>query len=98
MSHSGDPAGMVKNNGLSEESFGAVRDAAQELARIRSGYKTFASCHEGYAVLLEEVDELWEEIRIKDNERDYSALYTEAIQVAAVAMRLAAEWGKGRCG
>ncbi len=42
------------------------------------------SPHEGYAILLEEMDELWDEIKtndINDNMRK------EAIQVAAMALR-----------
>lgn len=45
----------------------------------------FVSAHEGYAVLLEELDELWEEI--KKNPRDEKKLKSEAIQVAAMALR-----------
>ena len=45
----------------------------------------FHSAHEGYAALLEEVDELWDEIKRQD--RDASAMRKEAIQVGAMAMR-----------
>jgi hypothetical protein len=43
------------------------------------------SPHEGYAVLQEEVDELWDEIKA-DRGRQASAR-TEAVQVAAMAVR-----------
>jgi hypothetical protein len=42
------------------------------------------SAHEGYAVLLEEVDELWEEIKANDPEDAVK----ELIQVAAMAHRM----------
>jgi len=49
----------------------------------------FQSLHEGYAVLLEELDELWIEIKKKVADRDYDNLYIEAVQVSAMAAMLA---------
>ncbi len=43
----------------------------------------FNSPHEGYAVILEELDEMWEAIKKKD----ISHSRKEAIQVAATAVR-----------
>lgn len=45
---------------------------------------TFNSKHEGYAVLLEEVDELWDEVK-KDGSK--ARMKSEAVQVAAMAIR-----------
>ncbi len=57
-----------------------------ELARAREQHpQPFHSAHEGYAVLLEEVDELWEEIVRKD--RVDARVREEVIQVAAMAVR-----------
>jgi len=43
----------------------------------------FRSAHEGYAVLKEEVDELWEDIK-----KNYTAAsVSEAVQVAAMAVK-----------
>lgn len=53
----------------------------------------FHSPHEGYAVLLEEVDELWAEITPKPHLRDRKKIYKEAVQVAAMAARIAIEFG-----
>jgi hypothetical protein len=47
----------------------------------------FNSAHEGYAVILEEMDELWEEVKKKASSRDAGKLEKEAIQVAAMAVR-----------
>lgn len=44
------------------------------------------SPHESYAVLLEEVDELWHEI--KDRDAQPADIQAEAVQVAAMAIRL----------
>ena len=56
-------------------------------------YGAFHSFHEAYGVLKEEVDELWNEIKRK--EHDYDKIYEEAIQVAAMARKIAlcAEFG-----
>ena len=48
--------------------------------------RTSANNHEAYAVLLEETDELWDEIKKKDP--DQEKVRNEAIQVAAMAIRM----------
>lgn len=58
-----------------------------ELAAAEKKFGPMASAHEGYAVLLEEVDELWEEVRKKQSTHDRAAMYKEAVQIAAMAMR-----------
>jgi hypothetical protein len=68
-------------------------EAVEELIAAREKFGPMASSHEGYAVLLEEVEELWEEVR--DNKRDVAAykaaMRTEAVQVAAMAIAFIAE-------
>ena len=36
----------------------------EEFAHASSKFPSFASEHEGYAILLEEVDELWEAVKL----------------------------------
>jgi len=55
----------------------------------------FNSAHEGFAILREEVDELWEAVKLKRETNDVrdamqrlARIQTEAIQVAAMAIRL----------
>jgi hypothetical protein len=62
---------------------------AAELARAREKNAKFNSLHEGYAVLLEEIDELWDEIKRKSSERNSLKVIEEVTQVAAMAQRLA---------
>lgn len=58
----------------------------RELEFAESNFAPFNSYHEGYAVLLEEVDELWTAIKSKVNTRD-NDVRGEAIQVATMAVR-----------
>lgn len=64
---------------------GAVSDVIDELAAARAEHPPMHGAHEGYAVILEELDELWDEIKRKvQNE---TAIRDEAVQTAAMALR-----------
>lgn len=69
----------------------ALRDVERELRTALERFKPFNSAHEGYAVLLEEVDELKAEVWKNQKRRDYPAMRKECIQVAAMAVRFAIE-------
>jgi len=56
-----------------------------ELNDARMKFPNFHNYHEGYAVLLEEMDELWDAIKSKNSNRNF--VKKEAIQVAAMALR-----------
>jgi hypothetical protein len=56
-----------------------------EFGRAVNKFPSFNSGHEGKAVIEEELDELWEEIR--KNKPAGAPATREAIQVAAMAMR-----------
>lgn len=56
-----------------------------ELVQAMAKFPKFNSPHEGWAVLREEVDELWDEVKTKGATQYRMAM--EAIQVAAMAMR-----------
>lgn len=60
-----------------------------ELKSAVSKFGPFNNSHEGYAVLLEEVDELWNEVKTNQSSplRNIK-IRKEAIQVAAMAIRL----------
>ncbi len=64
-------------------------EIVQECARASARFPPFNSAHEGYAVLLEEVDELWEEIKTNQRipEIHCRLMRAEAIQIGAMAMR-----------
>lgn len=56
-----------------------------EYTRALNKFGAFNSPHEGYAVILEELDELWDEIKRKRMNKE--AVRKEAVQVAAMALR-----------
>ena len=60
--------------------FNNVRD---EVSRAMYKFPAYNSTHEGYAVILEELDEMWDDI--KNNRTDLAI--QEAMQVAATAIR-----------
>lgn len=70
-------------HGASIDNLGA--EAANELGRARQLHGAMRGPHEGYAVILEELDELWDEVRAK--EPDYGRMRKEALQIAAMALR-----------
>ncbi len=67
-----------KSNGL------ALIQAEHNKAKVK--YKqNFNSVHEGFAVLKEEVDELWDECKRKHPAKEQ--LREEAVQIGAMALR-----------
>lgn len=67
----------------------AVNEIHREYQRARAKHAPMRGPHEGYAVLLEEVDELWTEVKAKTF--DKAAARKEALQVAAMALAFAVE-------
>lgn len=55
----------------------------KELRRATKIHGSFRSQHEGYAVILEELDEMWDEVKTNNQER----AVCEAVQVAAMGCR-----------
>ena len=64
-----------------------LEDVDIELAGALQAYPPFHSAHEAYAALLEEVDELWEQVKHRPTLRNPAQMRHEAIQVAAMAVR-----------
>jgi NTP pyrophosphatase (non-canonical NTP hydrolase) len=70
----------------------ALHQLEEEVWRAKKMFpENLVNQREGIAVLWEEVDELWDEI--KKNQRDYDIQNQrkEAIQIAAMAMRFVVE-------
>ena len=65
--------------------------ALEECEYAQTKWPPFNSAHEGFAVLKEEVDELWDHVKTNQKRRDIDEMRKEAIQVAAMAIRFACE-------
>jgi len=70
-----------------EKSFSKM--VAEELASARKKHGGTNSIHEGYAVILEELDEVWDEVKKKTKERNLVELLKELVQVGAMAQKMA---------
>lgn len=60
-------------------------EAAAELYKAQQKHAPMHSPHEGWAVIWEELDELWDEVRAQKPDR--AKMRKEALQVAAMALR-----------
>ena len=71
-----------------------AENSLTELRRATKMHGPMISAHEGYAVILEEMEELWDEIKKKHPDKD--KMHEEAVQLAAMAMRfvndICADW------
>lgn len=65
----------------------------KEIRTARSLHRPLNSCHEGYAVILEELEEFWEETRKKREVRNIVILLSELVQISAMAQRAAEDLG-----
>ena len=66
-----------------------VQEVLAELDIATAKFGSFNSSHEGYAILKEEVDELWDEVKANRPNRARE----EAVQVAAMAIRFLIDLG-----
>ena len=66
----------------------AINWVKNEYIKATKKFGDFHNAHEGYAVLLEEMDELWENVKLNQSNTGRNPLMlVEAIQVAAMALR-----------
>jgi hypothetical protein len=75
---------------INEGKFVAIQvEVAVEFREASANFDRFNSYHEGYAVIKEEMDELWDAVKLNHKrhpERD-KLIRKEAIQVAGMALR-----------
>ena len=72
----------------------ALELISAEFDRATAKFGSFNSAHEGYAILLEEVDELWDYIK----KNHIANSLDEAVQVGAMALRYLIDIGKNSDG
>jgi len=65
----------------------AMNEILREYHKASLSNGPFHSVHEGYAVMLEEMDELWDEVKKKKVKRSTRLMALEAKQIGAMALR-----------
>ena len=65
-------------------------EIAAEYLRSIEIHGHFASPHEAYAVILEELDEFWDELKKKQGDR--KRLHDEMVQVGAMCLKFLEEF------
>lgn len=66
-------------------------EVVMEIQRARASFPNLNSVHEGYAVILEELDEFWDEVKMKYDSRSDDRMRKELVQVAAMCIRTIAD-------
>lgn len=61
----------------------------EEMASCYRKRYSFTSFHYGYAVLLEQVEEFWDEVKKKERKRDRHNMLKELVQIASICERMA---------
>lgn len=64
-----------------------LNEIQQEYEQSNNKYPLFHSTHEGYAVIAEEVDELWDLVRQNKDVKGNEQFRKECIQIAAMAVK-----------
>ena len=64
---------------------GLLVEVGEQLAKAEKKHSSMRGAHEGYAVILEELDELWAEV--KRQQIDHAQMRKEALHIAAMALR-----------
>lgn len=71
----------------------ALKQVRAEVLRAMEKHKPMNSAHEGYAVIQEEVDELWERVKRDKGNDLYSRV--EALHIAAMGLRYVVDVAHG---
>lgn len=66
-------------------------EVLKEYKRATAKHSPFSSCHEGWAVIKKEFDELWDEVKKKSGVRSQDKMIKKAIQGAAMYLRFLME-------
>lgn len=71
------------------KSFSIFDEVELELWKAERAWPPMNSAHEGYAIIAEELDELWDLVRMNQKHHDFKAMRRECLQIAAMAIRFA---------
>lgn len=75
-----------------------LQDVHSELMQACGKHVSMNSAHEAYGIILEELDEFWEEVRKKPENRYPPKMKRELVQVAAMACRAIQDLGLSTLG
>ena len=64
-----------------------MTDVGLELEKADAQHGRYNSYHEAYAVILEELDEFWDIVKMKSQDRDHVDAYYELVQIAMCCVR-----------
>ena len=78
---------------MSKTQWKFLDDMRFELEQAEALHGSYNSYHEAYAVILEELDEFWEIVRKKTQDRNDREAYIELVQIAVTAWRTARDLG-----
>ena len=80
---------QLNGNGrlLTSKEESVINEVVREFHGAMETYPAMTSPHEGWAIIQEEMDELWEIVRLKPTLRDRNKMREEARQIAAMAIR-----------
>lgn len=70
-----------------------IEEVEAEAKRAVEKFGEYNSLHEGFAVMYEEVDELWEIVRMKRSKRDPERVREELVQIAACCLKMNQKFG-----
>jgi hypothetical protein len=70
---------------IMSDEISVLKEVEKQVLKAESKFDEFHSPHEGYGIIKEEFDELWDEIKLKSH--DYKRMYEEALHVACTAIR-----------
>lgn len=62
-------------------------EMVEALYLAQLNHKPLNSAHEVYAVILEELDEFWDQVRLKPENRSTIAMRKELVQIATMCWR-----------
>lgn len=65
-----------------------LKQVEKEAAKALKKHGPTKSVHEGYGILMEEVDEFWDEVKKRTENRNIENMRLELVQIAAVCYKI----------
>lgn len=65
-----------------------LEKVSEECQKALKKHGPTKSLHEGYGILMEEVDEFWDEVKLKPENRNIKNIKLELVQIASTCMKI----------